>query len=104
MYGNSPYYYPEKFDLVPVGEIEMSEPCYSFDTVVVWRHTPTGDVYTARDSGCSCPTPFEDYDSLEQLTKLTSVNLDEFAQDLRQSYDQDGARDLLRKVRKELRR
>ena len=51
MYGNSPYYYPEKFDLVPVGEIEMSEPCYSFDTVVVWRHTPTGDVYTARDSG-----------------------------------------------------
>ena len=44
------YYNPEKFDLVPVGEIEMYEPNYSFDTIVVWRHTPTGDLYWARDA------------------------------------------------------
>jgi hypothetical protein len=68
------YFQPEKFDLKPIGELEISEPDWSFDTVVAWIHTPTGDVYWAHDSGCSCPSPFEDYTDLVKLTKLSTEN------------------------------
>lgn len=97
------YYNPEAFDLVPFGELEMTEPDYSFDILMVWRHTPTGDLYWAQDSGCSCPSPFEDYHSIEQLTKLTSVTVDEFAREVRRCHRPDDARALLRKVRRVLR-
>jgi len=97
------YYSPERLDLEVIGDLEMSEPDYSFDTVVVWRHIPTGDLYWAQDAGCSCPTPFEDYNSLEQLTKLVSANLDEFAREISRCYQPEEARSLLRKVRKTMR-
>lgn len=60
------YYQPEKFGLTPVAEIEYSSGMYEFDTRVVWRHS-SGLLFTARDSGCSCPSPFEDFTSLEQV-------------------------------------
>lgn len=97
------YYSPEKFDLTPVGEIYMHEPNYDFDIIAVWRHNATGDVYYARDMGCSCPSPFEDYRSIEQLTRLSSETMDEFIREIRECYQPDESRDLLRKVRKALR-
>ena len=53
------YYYPEKYGLESVGEIQFSEPCYDFDFGVLWRDN-NGKYYYGRDSGCSCPSPFED--------------------------------------------
>ena len=53
------YYNPEKHGLTVVAEIEYSSECYEFDTRVVWKDT-SGKLYTARDSGCSCPIPFEE--------------------------------------------
>jgi hypothetical protein len=53
------YYNPEAHDLVPVAEIDHSSGSYEFDIRVVWRHKD-GRFLTARDSGCSCPTPFGD--------------------------------------------
>jgi hypothetical protein len=97
------YYDPEKFDLTVVGDIEMYEPDYSFDTLVVWRHTKTDELYWARDSGCSCPTPFEDFRGLADLTKITSVTMDDFTREVKECYKQDDARALLRKVRKAMR-
>lgn len=61
------YYNPEDFGLVIVGSTELSEPCYSFDTLVVWQHIETGEFYAAHDSGCSCPSPFEDFSGVEDL-------------------------------------
>lgn len=61
------YYEPEKIGLAIVAEIEYTDGCYQFDTRVIWRHVETGKLYTARDSGCSCPTPFENYDCVESL-------------------------------------
>lgn len=52
---------PEFFGLRKVTEFDVSEPCYDFDTVVVFFHEDTETYYWARDSGCSCPSPFEDY-------------------------------------------
>jgi hypothetical protein len=72
MWDRNPYYSPEKFDLTPVDEIEYSDGCYNFDTRVVWKHS-SGKLYTARDAGCSCPSPFEDYRSLEDLDELTDL-------------------------------
>jgi hypothetical protein len=69
-YGNpDPYYQPEEFDATIVGEVEWSEPCWSFDTTVVWKDSE-GFYRMASDSGCSCPTPFEDvrWDELERLS------------------------------------
>lgn len=69
-YGSNVYYNPEKHDLEVVFEIEYSDLCYQYDTRVVWRHKQTGVLYTARDSGCSCPTPFEDYAGVADLERF----------------------------------
>lgn len=59
-YEENLYYYPEKsgFELVASGE--LSEPSYSFDTVIVLKRLSDNTFWAAHDSGCSCPTPFED--------------------------------------------
>ena len=70
-----PYYQPEKFDLTPVAEFDYSDGNYCFDFRVVWRHS-SGKFYTARDAGCSCPSPFEDYNTLEDLEELDLAALE----------------------------
>lgn len=57
---HNPYSTPEAYGLATVGEVEWGDGCYSFDLTVVWRDTTTGALYYADDSGCSCPTPFQD--------------------------------------------
>lgn len=60
------YNNPNAYGLTLVGEIELSESDYSFDILAVWRNKE--GYYLGTDSGCSCPTPFEDYKSVEDLT------------------------------------
>lgn len=72
-YETNPYYSPEAHGLKPVYEFELTEPFYSFDTVCVWHHEDSNKFYWAHDTGCSCPVPFEDYNSLSDLTELRSV-------------------------------
>lgn len=65
---SNPYYDPGDFGLEIVGNIDLAEPDYSFDMLVVWfDRRRSGIFYWASDSGCSCPSPFEDYHSTEQL-------------------------------------
>lgn len=59
------YYSPDDFGLTLVTTFNRSEPDYSFDFVCVW-HNEDG-YYIAGDSGCSCPSPFEQYTSVDQL-------------------------------------
>ena len=89
------YYNPSDFGLEIVTEFELSEPCYSFDTVVVWANEK-GEYFIDQDSGCSCPSPFED-STLETLTgpldffgavkEMTALASD--------SYDKEYAREQL---------
>ncbi len=73
----NPYYNPEKLDLEM---IDFDEPnmSYEFNTLCFWA-TKDGRVFTASDSGCSCPTPFEDFegetqdDVLKLLERVGSV-------------------------------
>lgn len=66
MYESNVYYSPEKWGLSVVAEIDYSSGSYEFDYRVVWKDD-TGKLWTARDSGCSCPTPFDECHSLDDL-------------------------------------
>jgi hypothetical protein len=65
-----PYHQPERFGLTLLGEIEWGSGCFEFDLTAVWVDQD-GQVYWADDSGCSCPTPFEDYLTVNDLRKGT---------------------------------
>ena len=73
------YYSPEKYGLEVVAEIEYSHGNYEYDTRVVWRQKETGKLFTARDSGCSCPTPFEDYN----MTNISPFDFDELDREVK---------------------
>lgn len=64
------YYSPEShgLDMISFEDADLS---YEFDILAFWA-TKDGVVYSASDSGCSCPTPFEDYTSLESLERVGS--------------------------------
>ena len=94
------YYSPEKFDLKPYVEVELDEPNYSFDILMVWKHE-SGKFYWATDSGCSCPSPFEEYTYLESLEELTSANLPVALEILKSvSYEKENASKAMRKLRR----
>lgn len=69
------YYSPQEFNVTILGEIEFSDGYYQFNTRVFWKGKD-GTIYTYRDSGCSCPTPFEDVSSLDDLTIVNSDDID----------------------------
>lgn len=75
------YYQPGHFGLEIVGEAERPS-WHDFDKFAVWRDA-AGALYYASDSGCSCPSPFENFTSLSDLTKATVAEahaaLDEWA-------------------------
>lgn len=60
MYNDNVYYNPEKYGLTIVGEVSWMEPCYGFDFTLVLVDEE-GILWWGRDSGCSCPAPFEDH-------------------------------------------
>lgn len=67
------YSSPEKWDLRIVGSIDHPDACYSFDYLVVWQHED-GRLFYGRDSGCSCPAPFEYVKSLDQVTEIEGAD------------------------------
>lgn len=68
---------PEKYGLTLVGSLDDPWACYSFDDLCVWSHED-GRVFWATDSGCSCPSPFEDFKSLDDLEEVTNDTWAEF--------------------------
>jgi hypothetical protein len=71
-YDYNPYSNPGKCGLEILGVLEDPGANYSFDTVVVWIDLATSDLYAARDSGCSCPSPFEEFHETGQLIRVQS--------------------------------
>lgn len=97
------YYNPEAFGLTIVAEIDYSNQSYQFDTRVVWKDKK-GHKYMMRDSGCSCPTPFEDYHSVESLDKFSIREIrKEVNEELQKEYScyitPQQAQEFLEKVR-----
>lgn len=67
------YYNPEKHGLEVVAEIDYSDGCFCFDLRVVWRDLKTGRLLSGRDSGCSCPSPFDQH-KIEDLQEVTTMS------------------------------
>lgn len=102
----SVYSNPEKFGLTVLIEKEDPGACYSFDTVIVWEDA-NGRLYWAADAGCSCPSPFEDFTSLENLGTGDVFDLFRFLSEwIDESYSPshrlDSAHEVLRKVSRHL--
>lgn len=70
MFGSDVYSKPENYDLEIIGELDEDDLSYEFHMLVVWKHKD-GRLFYATDSGCSCPSPFEDVHSLADLTPIT---------------------------------
>lgn len=61
-------------------EIEWDSEPDQFNITGIWRRDSDGTIWTADDSGCSCPTPWEDTTTLERL-----FNMDELIERYRKS-------------------
>jgi hypothetical protein len=73
---------PEKFGLKIIDQLDERDLSYMFNMVVAWKHEESGKVYVARDSGCSCPSPFEDCTSLDKLDEITKESFEELRKEL----------------------
>lgn len=50
--------YGEFEGLMSLGSVDVSERCYDFDIIGVWKDDE-GNLYWAADAGCSCPAEWE---------------------------------------------
>lgn len=68
------YYKPEDYGLEIIAELSSRDLLYEYDMVVVWRDKDN-NVYMAHDSGCSCPSPFEDvkFEDLQKVHTMVDV-------------------------------
>jgi len=74
------YYEPEHFGLEMVDSLDEAHLSYEYNTLIVLKHKDSGRVFSAQDSGCSCPTPFEGYAFHgPDDTNLSEVTLHNFA-------------------------
>lgn len=84
------WYSPEKYDLTFLFELEDPNASYSFDKIAVWEHQD-GTLYWGMDSGCSCPSPFEDktIDDLKAIDDSTWVEFQEAVENHCLPYNDD---------------
>jgi hypothetical protein len=85
----NPYYSPEKCGLKLVGSLEDPNADYSFSTVVLFKKNEDDSFWIVADSGCSCPSPFEDITSLSDMQRVhTWEEAEKFIASWGTRYDQ----------------
>jgi hypothetical protein len=55
-----------------IGEVSEPDMCWEFNVIAFW--SKDGKVYAGQDSGCSCPSPFETFDGIADLTEVRSLD------------------------------
>jgi hypothetical protein len=99
------YYNPDHYGLEIAAQIDFSTGIYCFDYRIIWKELKPGRFFTARDSGCSCPSPFENYHKVEDLQVANFQELIEEARteqkDCRRAkwYDGDNITEYVEKLR-----
>ena len=73
------YYDPEKSGLEIFKFIDTAG-SYEFDMFVIWKKKDDGRLFYATDSGCSCPTPFENCYEIDEITNETLYNFEQALQ------------------------
>jgi hypothetical protein len=95
------YSSPEKFGLTTIAQLDDDLANYSFDMVVAWKHSD-GSIYWGQDSGCSCPSPFEEFTGLEMLSRAAPDLLDlQQAVENHHTHSAEDARRFMEAVRSE---
>ena len=71
---------PENYNLKILAELDEENLSYEFNMLIVWIENKEENpkLYWAQDSGCSCPLPFESYQSINDLNLITKDNFQEF--------------------------
>ncbi len=64
---SNPNYDPKELGLKVFSETAEDDMSYSFNIFAVWHDPEIRGLFYAEDSGCSCPSPFEDYRKREDL-------------------------------------
>lgn len=72
-------------DLKVIAEISQPDLSWEFDEYLVWADLD-GRLYYGHDSGCSCPTPFEDFKTTADMQALTWHNWDQFLSEIEGWY------------------
>lgn len=101
---NNVYYNPEECGLKIVGSLDEADLSYEFNTLIVLESNQNGKLYWATSSGCSCPTPFEEYhfrnDDEHNLSVLNEETLDNFLSAVKSfPISPDEKQSLIRKVK-----
>lgn len=60
-YEHNVYSHPENVGLELIGALDEPDLSYEYNTLIAVNHKESGRVFWASNSGCSCPTPFEDF-------------------------------------------
>lgn len=79
--GRMDYGVPDSLEFV--GELDEPNMSYEFHCLGVWKHKPDGELYWAEDSGCSCPSPYENH----YFRGPSDTNLSCSKQDLRKAIE-----------------
>jgi hypothetical protein len=101
-YSRNPYYDPAACGLDLVAVLDEADMSYEFNTIIFVKDQATGKFYAAHDSGCSCPSPFE---NLKGLDDMVPINNAATMEDFIRSQHGFGAKetiDFMRKVREVL--
>lgn len=80
----NPYYYPEKCGLEIFDQIDTAG-SYEFDMFVIWKKLDDDSLWWDTDSGCSCPSPFDDHG--HDLKPIDEENFFGFDQALKNHYN-----------------
>ena len=73
-YPINPYYNPKGLG-VELLSFDRPDLSYEYDTFCLWKRD--GRIWTAKDSGCSCPVPFEDHCGMDwDAVALTLIEMD----------------------------
>lgn len=96
----NPYHNPANCGLEILAVAEDDEP-WQFDLLVLWRDLDSGRFFVGADSGCSCPSPFEDVRSVADLSEVRTQD-DALAGAMLSSYTADSVASFMRAVKENL--
>ena len=67
------YYSPESYGLEVFKVLNEPNMSYEFNMFVIWVDRKERKLFYGTDSGCSCPSPFEGVQSIQELFELKDL-------------------------------
>jgi hypothetical protein len=70
--------------------IQQDHLSWEFNEIRIVQDNETGKLGYGHDSGCSCPSPFEDYPTFKHYELITPANVDEIKEEIMSFPSEDG--------------